>query len=127
MRTQNDYILEAASGINVIRKEVRWKPKKDKEHLEKRKARGHLSEDTSLKDYNSLINGLALNDENDVYLYKFVLDKYYVIRGKIGNLEWVVIFSKDGVVETAFPPDDIKSYIKKRGFIYIGKVGEILR
>ena len=122
-----NYILEAASGINAIRKEIRWKPKKDKEHFAKRKARGHLHEDTSLKDYNVLINCLALNNENDVYLYKFGLDRYYVIRGKIENLEWIVIFNKDGVVETAFPPDDTESYIEKRGFIHIGKIREILK
>lgn len=124
---RDDYILEAASGINVIRKEVRWKPQKDKEHIEKRKARGQLPEDTSLKDYNALISSLVLNNENDVYLYKFGLDRYYIIRGKVENLEWIVIFSKDGVVETAFPPDDTELYIKKRGFLYIGKIRAILK
>jgi len=61
-----------------------------------------------------------------VYLYKFGLDRYYVVRGKIKNLEWIVIFSKDGIVETAFPPGDTESYIEKRGFLYIGEIREIL-
>ncbi|MGH7802021.1 MAG: hypothetical protein ACREOW_15570 [Thermodesulfobacteriota bacterium] len=127
MVVRDDYILEAASGINAISKEVRWKLRKDEEHLKKRKARGHLLEDTTLKDYNALISGLVSNNENNVYLYKFGLSRYYVISGKIENLEWIVIFRKNGVVETAFPPEDTESYIEKRGFLHIGKIREILK
>ena len=127
MGFRDDYFFEATSCIKSICKNVRWKPKKDKYHLEKRKARGHLPEGTSLKEYNSLIRGLALNNENDVYIYKFGLNRYYIIKGKVENLEWIVIFSKDGIIETAFPPDDTELYIKKRGFHFIGKIGAILK
>lgn len=127
MPEQKRYRAEAASALAAVRKEVRWKPGKDVRHLEKRKALGHLPQGSSLKDYNSLIGELTGKEENLVYLYEFSGTRYYAVRGELRGAEWLVILDRDGLIETAFPPDDIESYLEKRGFHPLGKIGEVLR
>jgi len=117
---------EAASALAAVRREIRWKPGKDVDHLEKRKAMGHLPQGSSLEDYNSLIGRLVAEEGNLVYLYEFGGTRYYAVRGKLQGVEWLVIFARDGLIETAFPPDDIGSYLGKRGFHPLGKIGEVL-
>jgi dTDP-glucose pyrophosphorylase len=120
-------LLEASSALSILRKKVRWKPGKDIQHLEKRKAIGHLPERSSLEDYNTLITKLIKDDTNIVYLYEFGTERYYTVRGKVQGVDWIVIFGKDGITETAFPPRDVESYIENRGFRLLGKTGEVVR
>jgi len=40
--------------------------------------------------------------------------------------EWLVIFNRDGTLETAFPPNAIDSYVQIHGFEYLGTIGEVL-
>jgi hypothetical protein len=40
-------------------------------------------------------------------------------------MAWLVIFDRDGILETAFPPDDLVTYPEKRGFVLLGKMPEI--
>ncbi|MDH7504847.1 MAG: hypothetical protein QHH25_01705 [Candidatus Acetothermia bacterium] len=95
-------------------------------HLEKRRVMGHLPPSSSLKDYNSLISRLVEKEENLVYLYEFGRTRYYAVRGGLKGVEWLVIFDRDGVVETAFPPEDLEGYLERRGFHSLGKIGEVL-
>lgn len=88
---------------------------------------GHLSPEASLADYNSLIRKLIEDGSNLVYLYIFATKHYYAVRGKVKDADWLVIFGKDGVMETAFPPWDIDNYIESRGFRLLGKVKEVIR
>jgi hypothetical protein len=37
----------------------------------------------------------------------------------------LVIFGEDGVLETAFPPDDFTDYLTKRGFVRLGRMEEV--
>jgi hypothetical protein len=41
------------------------------------------------------------------------------------GMAWLVIFDRDGILETAFPPDDLVTYLEKRGFVLLGKMQEI--
>lgn len=122
-----EYLLEASSALGALRKKLRWKSGKDIQHLEKRKAMGHLPEHSLLEDYNTLIYELIEDDDNIVYLYEFGVKRYYAVRGKVHKVDWIVIFSKDGIMETAFPPRGIDDYIEKRGFKLVGKIREVLR
>ncbi|SKB16111.1 conserved hypothetical protein [Planktothrix sp. PCC 11201] len=38
---------------------------------------------------------------------------------------WLVMIGLDGVLETAFPPDDPKGYLSNSAFIYLGSVKEL--
>ena len=117
---------EVISAIQSIRQKVAWKPGKDLQHLDKRKSMGHLPQNHTLADYNQIIQSIALESNNRVYLYIFGQARYYGIVGNTLGIEWLVLISSEGVMETAFPPDDTQGYIDKRGFEYLGKVGEFL-
>jgi len=67
------------------------------------------------------------NEQNPVYLYEFSGDHYYVARGETHNREWLVIFGESGLMETAFPPEDIDDYIERRGFVLLGRIDEVLK
>src|SRR5258708_1340935 len=117
---------EAATAIRVLRQHVQWKPGKAVAHLEKRKTMGHLSSESSVEDYNDLIQGLAQKENHLVYLYQFGSDRYYAVKGPVEDTEWLVIATRDGRIETAFPPDTIDEYLNKRGFVLIGTIREVL-
>jgi hypothetical protein len=117
---------EATAAIQSLRQRVHWKPGKAAAHLEKRKIMGHLSSESSPEDYNEMIRDLAQKESCLVYLYQFGSERYYAIRGPVGGIEWLVIATRDGRVETAFPPDKIDGYLEKRGFVLIGTIQEVL-
>ena len=122
----DDIRWEIVSVIQSIRQKVVWKPGKDLQHLDKRKSMGHIPQSYMLNDYNQLIQSVVLESTNEVYLYIFGQAHYYGIVGNALGVEWLVLVSSQGVMETAFPPDDVQEYIDKRGFEYLGKVGEFL-
>lgn len=41
------------------------------------------------------------------------------------HIEWLIIFGEGGVMETAFPPEDTDEYLGRRGFAFLGQIGEI--
>ncbi len=49
------------------------------------------------------------NIQNIVYLYEFRETHYYAARGFAATNEWLVIFGRGGVMETAFPPENMNS------------------
>jgi hypothetical protein len=117
---------EAAATLKVLRRRIRWKPGKAASHLEKRKALGHLPAKSSIAEYNRLIRALIQEPEHQVYLYRFGSERYYAVRGKMRRTEWLVISTKEGVIETAFPPGVMEDYLCKRGFVLIGTIREVL-
>jgi len=75
------YLDEALAALRSLQRQIRWKPGKDLQHLEKRKALGHLPEDFQMEDYNELIVSLLRKSTNTVYLYRFGQERYYAVRG----------------------------------------------
>jgi len=88
---------------------------------------GHLPEHASLEEYNALIGELIGNDDNVVYLYEYGIARYYAVSGDLQGVQWIAIFSRDGIMETAFPSRNIADYIEKRGFSPLGRTKEVLR
>ena len=116
--------IEALQGIQ---KRVQWKPGKGMAHLNKRRAMGHLAQAASMTDYEEIIHNIVGNAGNLVYIYEFPRHQYYGIRGIINQVEWLVIFGEGGGMETAFPPDDMDEYLERRGFVFIGRIEEVLK
>ena len=112
----------AAEAIRALRAEVRWKPGKAAAHLVKRKAQGHLPASATLDEYNGLVVGVLNGLDNSVYRYPFGGRDFYAVRGEAQGRDWLVIFGADGVMETAFPPDDMTDYLINRGFVPMGPV-----
>lgn len=118
---------DIATAIRALRAQVRWKAGKDVRHLEKRKRRGHLPIDFTAEQYNDLIIAILSNGQNMVYRYQVAGTTYGVVCGTHGGEEWLVIFSLDGVMETAFPPRSAEQYVKRHGFVLLGRVEEVLK
>jgi hypothetical protein len=55
-----------------------------------------------------------------------VRTSYYIVRGKIGKKEWFIIFSKEGIIETVFPPRNAEGYLTRRGMALLGEMREII-
>ena len=113
-------------AFTSVRNSIQWKPYKATAHLEKRRNMGHIASAASLGDYEEIISSLVHQDDNALYLYEFQGKHYYVVRGFYDTQEWVVIFGAKGVMETAFPPQDTDDYINRRGFLYLGRIKEVL-
>ena len=119
------YKQEAAASLRALRLRVQWKPGKALSHLDKRKSLGHLRATASLQEYNGLIQSLVKEATNLVYLYRHGSERYYAVIGRIGSREWLLIATRAGVVETAFPPDALGEYLQRRGFIAMGTIREV--
>lgn len=114
-------------GIYRVREKIHWKTGKDLVHLNKRRRMGHLPPSASMVEYEQLIGELVKNGQNAVYFYQVGGDHYYAVRGLAHNRQWLVIFGKGGLMETAFPPENVDDYIERRGFILLGRVEEVLK
>lgn len=104
---------------------MRWKPGKDRQHLQRRIALGHLEPEAQLDDYEAVISALVHNAYAEVYVYVFDDQIYPVVVGTVGNQCWLAMFSLDGVMETAFPPTDATSYLSDSRFVRLGTLQEL--
>lgn len=126
MQTMDDLRLAAAEAIRRVKAEVRWKPGKDVLHLQKRKAMGHLSANASLIEYNALILSVIQDSQGHVFAYRLGMQPYVAVRSNVAGRPWLAMFSLAGIMETAFPPEDIEAYLAQPGFTGIGTVEEVL-
>jgi len=119
---------KAIEVINKIRyEEILWKPKKGKEHLNRRKGMGHIPETYTLDDYNNLIKSIVNDVDNQVYLYykKIFKQRYFAFGDCKRN--WEVIIGENGVMETAYEVVDMdyEKHFKKEGYHYLGTLEEV--
>lgn len=126
MALMNDLRSNVAEAIRKVRAQVQWKPGKDVVHLEKRQALAHLAPNASLADYNAFIQTVARNPQAQVFIYRVRESVYVAVRGDVVGRSWLIIFSLTGLMETAFPPEDIDAYLAQPGFTEIGTVEELL-
>lgn len=116
---------EIVAAINHMRERIRWKPDRAVIHLQKRKRRGHLPETAVLADYEH-INSQVLQDSSaQLYSYWYNRVPYIVIVGIIHDKHWLVMFSDDGVLESAFVVERPERYLNNPGFERIGRLGEV--
>ena len=62
-------MVSCADAIRLVRAQIRWKPGKDVEHLEKRIDLGHLPPGTTLDVYEAIIAAIVQDPLSKVYLY----------------------------------------------------------
>lgn len=112
-------------AIEKIRDKIIWKPEKADFHLVKRIRLGHLTDDATLEQYNALITFVVTNLDANVYLYVYKETIYPTLVAIVENKLWLVMISLDGVLETAFPPDDPEGYLANSAFVYLGSAKEL--
>ncbi len=122
----DDLRLAVAEAIRKVRIKVQWKLGKDAIHVQKRQAMGHLPVGASLTDYNALIQSAVYDVNGQVFIYRLSEQPYVAVRSNVPGCPWLIIFGLTGIMETAFPPNDIDDYLAQPGFTEIGTVQELL-
>ncbi|MBF2057313.1 MAG: hypothetical protein IGQ45_08825 [Cyanobacterium sp. T60_A2020_053] len=114
-------------AIKLIQSQVKWKSiNKAEIHLAKRIKLGHLPNNSSLDDYQKVIQTIILDDESEIYIFQDNNCFYPTVTNKIDYKFWIVMFSLSGIMETAFPPSNPEKYLKNNPFVYIGKLKELI-
>lgn len=120
-KTINDIVLI----IEQLKTQLVWKPQKAEIHLKKRIARKHLPSTSTIDDYESIILSIINNPEAQLYIYQDNDWIYPTIVAKYKNRLWLIMFSMEGIMETAFPPDNPTSYLGQLSFKYLGLLKEL--
>ena len=104
---------------------IRWKPGKAEKHLAKRVELGHLAAETTLAEYESLILHVASIPTAEVFVYDWNDTVYPTVVAEVNGIRWLVMTSQDGVMETAFPPEEPEAYLTDPRFQRLGTVEEL--
>lgn len=112
--------------IQKVKAEIRWKPGSAARHLLKRKLRGHLPADATLAHYDEIIHSVLSRPDATVYLYWHRDIAYPTVACPLDEDLWLVIFSLDAIMETAFVVENPDSYLQPTLFERIGSLDEVL-
>jgi hypothetical protein len=116
-----------ATAVNRVRSQVRWKSQRNAaRHLQKRKSRGHLPDSATIAEYEQLIQTILQDASARVYRYWYNRSAYVAVVAERQTLQWLVMFSDESVMESAFVVDRPEHYLSKPGFEWIGLLGEVL-
>lgn len=112
--------------IQEVKTEIHWKPGSAARHLLKRKLRGHLPVNATLADYEKTIRSVLSTADATVYLYWHQDVAYPTVVCPLDGDLWLVMFSLDAVMETAFVIENPDSYLQPSLFDQIGSLDEVL-
>lgn len=118
--------VKLVSAIQLLQRTIRWKPQKAKQHLQTRIAHGHLPPAATLSDYEAVIRASIEDPFAEVYIYAWKAINYPTIVSQQEGVIWLVMFSVDGIMETAFPPTFVDQYLADPRFQYVGTLQEVL-
>jgi len=126
MSERQKHCQNAAQALGSLVRQIQWKPHKAQQHLARRKGFGHLSEEAKVEDYNAVISAVLTANQSLVYHYPFGARDYYAVSGDFKGVTWLVIFDRNGILKTAFPPDDLDDYLATRRFVLLGRREEFM-
>ena len=112
-------------GIEAIRGNTRWHTNSAERHLQKRKLRGHLPETAVLADYEKIILTVLQDQSAQVFRYWYNRSSYIAVVTIVESQTWLVMFSYDGIMESAFVIERPTHYLNKPGFEKIGLLSEM--
>ncbi len=116
--------------INAIlqaQKQVTWKLGKAYPHLRKRISLGHLPENATIETYEEVIHRVLTNTHANVYIYCYQPLIYPTLTSTIDDKLWLVMLGIDGILETAFPPENPDTYLSNSAFTYLGILENLLK
>lgn len=120
--SERSQILKAIDGI---RENVRWVAGSAERHLQKRIARGHLPTTSTMEDYERVIHSVLQDESAQIFRYWYNRKPYLTLVTAVQSRQWLVMFSYDGLMETAFIIDRPEQYLNKPGFEEIGSLREV--
>lgn len=117
--------IQIIEAIEAIGGNIRWKCSSAEGHLQKRIARNHLPESATLEDYEQAIRSVVQDKSAQLFRYWYNGKPYITLVAAVQSRQWLVMFSYDGVMETAFIIERPKQYLNKPGFEEIGFLSEV--
>lgn len=121
------YYRRVKTAIRTVQTRIRRKSGKGIQHLRTRQDYGHLPKTATLADYEAIIASILHDATAKVYVYVWQSEAIYpTVVGSHNDRRWLIMFSLDGVMETAFPPTDPEQYLSDPRFYYLGTVQEVL-
>lgn len=118
---------QVASAIRQVQSGVRWKPGKGHRHLAKRIRQGHLPPATTLAEYEAIILAIVSHPDAFVFVYRYGSTDYPTLVAPYQGRIWLAMFNLDGIMETAFPPDEPDTYFSADPrYIPVGAAKEML-
>jgi hypothetical protein len=125
-RNVEDFQAQVASAIRQVQVSVRWKPGKGQRHLAKRIRQGHLPPATTLAEYEAIILAIVSHPDAFVFVYRYGSTDYPTLVAPYKGRIWLAMFSLDGIIETALPPDEPDTYFSAEPrYIPVGLVKEM--
>lgn len=124
---QAAYLERSIKAIIRCQNHIQWKPEKAIPHLAKRIRLGHLPENSTIIQYQELIHQVITDSKAKVYIYLYGSTAYPTITSIIEEKLWLVMIGIDGILETAFPPEDPDNYLSNPNFVFIGILEELLK
>ncbi len=112
-------------AIRRVRQQIIWPAGSADRHLEKRKLRGHLPTTATIADYEQIIQVILQDASAQVFRYWYNRTAYIALVATMEQHTWLVMFSSDGILESAFVLDRPERYLNKPGFEWVGQLGEV--
>jgi hypothetical protein len=113
------------AAIRRLRERVRWRSGKDVVHLSKRIALGHLTVGATVSDYEALILHAVNTPTADVFVYRWGNAIYPTVVAEVVGVRWLVMMNLEGIMETAFPPEEPDAYLADPQFQRLGTLEEL--
>jgi len=123
----NEFRDQIVTAIQTIKIQRQWKPGSAARHLLKRKLRGHLPAEATIEDYEHIIQAVLGAPDATVYIYRHNDIPYVAIIATVQDHFWLVMFTLDGLMESAFVVERPDYYLNKPPFERIGLLNEVLR
>ena len=112
-------------AVRRLRQGVRWKSGKDTQHLAKRIELGHLLVGTTLAEYEAIVIRVISTPTAEVFVYRWGEALYPTLVAEVKGARWLVMVVLDSVMETAFPPEDLETYLANLRFQRLGTLEEL--
>jgi hypothetical protein len=117
---------QLVNAIQSVQTQIRWKPGSAVRHLLKRKLRGHLPPEAGLEDYEYIIQAVLTDSQAQVYVYYHNDVPYGVVVAVVQSRHWLVMFTLDEVIESAYVIEHPVPYLSKSVFKLIGFLSEVM-
>ena len=89
--------------------------------------RGHLPVEATIEDYERIIQAVLDVPEASIYIYRHNDLPYVTVVATVQDHFWLVMFTLDGLMESAFVVERPDYYLNKPAFEPIGSLNEVLR
>jgi hypothetical protein len=126
MSNKRALIVKLSKIIRQMLTEIRWKPGSAARHLLKRKLRGYLPDNANMADYEKIIRTILETPTATVYLYWRQDVAYPGVAADFNGQQWLVMFSFDGMMESAFVIENPQIYLSPPQFERVGLLEEVL-